>query len=458
MNNLILGLVTLFIAVSAAPHLSAATPSPPSELTLDQCLDLALRQNPSVLKAKQGLQRSHGLIVEARAAFIPQLGASGRYSQVDKNAIDIPQIPTNMFPSIPGLTAVSGNQEHPWAAQVEVSQLIYSGGRASGNLRVARLNDQIVLLAFQQTVADMILAVRKAFYQVLLNQVQVNVREESAKLLAQQLEDAQHRFDAGEVPRFNVLRAGVELANARPPLIRAQNDLRLSRETLVKLLAIDTPGKRADFTPINFVGELSYEHRAWDLPASLAKALEHRPELKQAEKQVTVSRENIKVASSGYQPQISVFGNYGIHDSPFDNNLDNTVHGWTLGAQGSWAIFDGLLTRGRVIQARAQSEQAELDYEDMRRGIELEVRQAYSDYLQALQLIEAQKKTVEQAEESLRLAEARFRAGTGTQLDVLSAQTALTEARSNEIQALYEYNVADASLERVTGSTVRVTP
>src|SRR5262249_50505213 len=115
----------------------------------------------------------------------------------------------------------------------------------------------------------------------------------------------------------------------------------------------------------------------------------------------------------------------------------------------------GLRTHGRIVQARAQLEQAELDQDDTRRGVELEVRQAYSDYLQALQLIEAQKKTVEETEESLRLAEARFRAGTGTQLDVLSAQTALTEARSNEIQALYEYNLANASLERVTGSSVK---
>ena len=114
-----------------------------------------------------------------------------------------------------------------------------------------------------------------------------------------------------------------------------------------------------------------------------------------------------------------------------------------------------MLTRGKMLEARAQSEQAQLDYDDSRRAIELDVRQAYSDHLQALELFEAQEKTVEQAEESLRLAEARFRAGTGTQLEVLSAQTALTEARSNEIQALYDYNVANATLDRVTGSTVR---
>jgi len=453
MNRLIHRLLAVLITVCIAQPLYADNPPPPSDLTLDQCLDLALKKNPSVLKARQELQRAHGLVVEARAAFIPQLTASGRYSQVDKNVIDVPTI-TN-FPSVPGLTVVSGNQEHPWAAQIEVSQLVYSGGRASGNLRVARLSDQIAVLGFQQTVADTILAVRKAFYQILLNKAQVTVREQSVKLLEQQLEDARHRFDAGTVPRFDVLRAEVELANAKPPLIRAQNDLRLSREALVRLLAIDTPGKRAEFTAINFVGELAYEHRTWDLPTALSRALEQRPELQQAEKRVTVSRENIKLASSGYQPQISVFGNYGIHDTPFSDDFDSTVHGWTVGAQGSWSIFDGMLTHGKVLETRAQSEQAQLDNEDTRRAVELEVRQAYSDYLQALELFEAQEKTVEQAEESLRLAEARFRAGTGTQLEVLSAQTALTEARSNEIQALYDCNVANATLDRVTGSTVR---
>ena len=225
--------------------------------------------------------------------------------------------------------------------------------------------------------------------------------------------------------------------------------------TSSSLLAIDSPQSQ-DFTPITFSGDLTYEHRPWELSKALRDALAQRPELQQAEKQVAVTRENVKVAQAGYKPEVSVFGDYKIYDSTFGNELDTTVHGWIVGARASWPLFDGLQTKGKITQARAQHQQAELDYADTRRGIELEVRQAYSDYLQALELLEAQKKTVEQAEESLRLAEARFRAGTGTQLDVLSAQTALTDARSNEIQALYDYNVAVATLERVTGNTARV--
>jgi TolC family type I secretion outer membrane protein len=435
------GLLAALPSIHAADSPASAAPS----LTLTDCLDLALKQNPSVLKAREEIRRTKGVIVEARAPAIPQVNASGNYSRIDRNAID----------SFPGTTNVFKNQEQPWSAQIEVSQLVYSGGRIIAALRAAKLTDQIAALGFQRAVADIILSVRTNFYQIQLNKAQIEVREQSVTLLEQQLRDAQSRFDVGAVPRFNVLRAEVELANAKPPLIRAQNDLRLSKEGLVKLLAIDSKSQRNDFTPVNFEGRLVYEHRVWELATALQQALDHRPELLQADRQIGIAKANVKVAAAGYKPEASVFADYGWKDSAFADDINKLRDGWTVGASLNWAIFDGMLTRGRVTQARALLQEANLDYADTRRQVELEVRQAYSDYLQTLELIEAQKKTVEQAEESLRLAEARFRAGTGTQLDVLSAQTALTDARTNEIQALYEYNVAIATLERVTGMTVR---
>ena len=443
MTKTLCGLIAVALLLTSIQPASAA--GIPQTLTLQDCLDLALKQNPSILKSQQEIRRTHGVIMEARAPAVPQITASGNSELIDRGAID----------SFPGSPAVFRNQEQPWSAQVQISQLVYGGGRVNAALRAAKLSDQIATLGFQRTVADTILDVRKAFYQILLNKALAEVREQSVILLEQQLLDTQSRFEVGSVPRFNVLRAEVELANAKPPLIRAQSDLRLSKESLVKLLAIDSTAQTNNFTPINFDGKLVYEHRAWDLPTALEQALNHRPELLQAERQIGVAKANVKVASSGYKPQATLFGIYGWHDSVFTNAIDSTREGWTVGASMTWALFDGMLTHGRVTEARAQLEEANLDYADMRRRVELDVRQAYSDYLQTMELIEAEKKTVEEAEESLRLAEARFRAGSGTQLDVLSAQTALTDARSNEIQALHDYNVAIATLERVTGMTVR---
>jgi len=446
MNRMTCIVSALAVAAVAASLDAVQSPAPlRTTLTLQQCLDLALRQNPTILKAREEIRRTRGVILEARASALPQLNGNGQYEQIAKSAID----------TFPGTNGVFLNQTRPWTAQLEVSQLVYSGGKVRAALRAAKLEDRIAALGFERAVEDIILAVRTNFYQILSDRAQVEVHEQSVKLLEQQLRDAQSRFDVGAVPRFDVLRAEVELENAKPPLIRAQNDLRLSKEALVKLLAIDSRNQTNDFTPINFEGELVYVPQTWDLAIALQRALVNRPELLQAEQQIGVAEANVKVATAGYKPQASLFANYGWANSMFTNQMTDIRDGWAVGARLDWAIFDGMLTRGRVTQARAVLQEANLDYADTRREVELEVRQAYSSYLQTLELIEAQKKTVEEAEESLRLAEARFRAGTGTQLDVLSAQTALTDARSNEVQALFDYNVAIATLERVTGLTIR---
>jgi outer membrane protein len=117
----------------------------------------------------------------------------------------------------------------------------------------------------------------------------------------------------------------------------------------------------------------------------------------------------------------------------------------------TWSLYDGNRTKGKVIEATALYERAGVELDDAGRRIELEVRTAYSNFIEADEVLKSQEKVVEQAEEALRLARARSEAGTGTQLDVLSAQTALTEARSTQIQALRDYSVARARLERAIG-------
>jgi outer membrane protein len=124
------------------------------------------------------------------------------------------------------------------------------------------------------------------------------------------------------------------------------------------------------------------------------------------------------------------------------------------GAQLSWNLFDGFRTQGRVKEATANYERAGVDLDDKTRGIELDVRTAFSNFIEAREVLESQKKVVEEAEEALRLARARSEAGTGTQLDVLSAQTALTEARTTQIEALHDYEPARARLQRATGMNV----
>jgi len=148
---------------------------------------------------------------------------------------------------------------------------------------------------------------------------------------------------------------------------------------------------------------------------------------------------------------VQAFAGYDVHNSMLHSDLGFEDHGWITGVQLTWNIFDGLATRGRVKEASARYERAAVDLEDTGRRIELEVRTAHSSFIEAQEVLESQKKVVEEAEEALRLARSRHEAGTGTQLDVLSAQTALTEARTTQIQALHDYSAARARLERAVG-------
>ena len=419
-------------------------------LSVTDCVDLALRQNSAILKGKSDLEAAYGVVVQTRAIAIPKLRAGANYEKFDPSAVEtFPRVPANIVSPFP---AVVGDER--WAANVRLVQSVYEGGRIRSALRTARLTKEQALLQYQALIADTLLSVRVTYADVLLAEQQVTVQEASVKLLTTELEDQQRRFQAGTVPRFNVLRAEVEVANARPRLIRARNAHRIGKNNLANLLGYELPREVWEDIPLRLTDSL--ESEPWDiqLPMAVAQALERRPELSALRKGVGLARESLATAKGAWKPSVQVFTGYSSRNSSFSDDLTRDVSGWFAGAQASWDIFDGFYTKGRIDQARALLKRAEADLDDNGRRVELEVRTAYSYFVEARELLESQKKVQEQAEEALRLATVRSEAGTGTQLDVLNAQTALTEARSTQVQALHDYVVARARLERAIGQNV----
>ena len=136
--------------------------------------------------------------------------------------------------------------------------------------------------------------------------------------------------------------------------------------------------------------------------------------------------------------------------------MGRDLSGWFAGGQLTWSIFDGQLTRGKVMEAQARYERAQLDIDESARQIELEARTAHSNFIEAREVLDSQKMVQEQAQEALRLAEARLAAGSATQLDVLDAQTSLTQARTTQAQALHDCSVARARLQRALGEDMEI--
>ena len=409
-------------------------------LTLEAAVSLALKQNPDIRKAVHEIERTRGQVIEVRAQALPSLKAAGNYSQYAPELIGTGGTGTNSS------TVTVGAQDKSWRITLQVQQLIYSGGKVRAALKIAELTQDTSHLMLRETVSTVIANVRTQFYTALLNRELITVAEESIVLLTDQLKDQQNRFDAGTVPRFNVLQAEVELANARPDLIRAKNNFHISRLQLAKTLGLDT-----DDEP-DVVGQLRIAPREISLSRALSAARTNRAILKAQQNTVEGGEQQITVAKAGYKPSVSADVGYEFVNSRGTKDLSKITNGWYLGVNGSWAIFDGLQTKGQVEQAKASLASAKVSLSDSVQQVELEVQKAYAQAKVAREVIASQAKVVEQADEALRLAKERLSAGAGTQLDVLNARVALTKARTTQKQALSDYNVALAEYDRATGA------
>ncbi len=458
----ILFAVAGLVAMAAFPTLAQIPSSPDptantnlaawisQPLSLTEAVNQALQQNSDILRGKDDLEAAYGVVVQTRAIALPKLQLNGNYRY--DQAIETFPFPAST--NLPGAASRFRPSEHQWSGNLRLLQSIYEGGRINSSLRAARLTRQQALLQYQTVVADTVLNVRVAYDDVLLGAQQITVQEASLELLQKELQDTTRRFEAGTVPNFNVLRAQVEVANARPRLIRARNTYRNGKNALANLLGFHLPPAVLEDIPLRLTGKLEAEPYELALPAAIAQALERRTELAVLRKSEQLGKENIINAQSGYKPSVQIFTGYGGRNSSFFTDLARDVSGWNAGLQVSWNIFDGFLTQGKVRESRARYHRSRVDLDDAARRVELEVRTAYSNFIEAKEVLESQKKVQEQAEESSRLASSRYGAGTGTQLDVLNAQTALTEARTTQVQALHDYDVARARLDRAIGQSV----
>ena len=417
----------------AAP--AGAPPPMPDTLDLKAAIGLAVENNYAIRQARERIKEQEGVEVTVRARQIPNVSGSGSYTG---NSRDI--------------STYTPQNDQAWVLTLQARQVLYAGGGVSAAVKSSALARAAAVLELQGVINSQLLAVRTQFYTVLLDREQIQVQEENVKLLEEQLKDAQSRFNAGTTSNFEVLRAEVALANGQPPLIQARNDYRVAIEQLRQLLGLAT-GAGANVTKVpEFVGTLE---AGPPVTLQLADALEaaraNRPELQQLARLESAGEQNVTASRASYLPEIDLVGGYSWVRGPFSAAWDARAEGWTAGVQSSWNIFDGRATAGRVMQAKSQLEQAKLTLADTTLAIEVQVRQAYSSLVEAWELVQASIKTVEQAQEALRLANVRYGAGTATQLDVLTSQVALTQARLNQLQAYYGYNVAQAAMRQAMG-------
>jgi outer membrane protein TolC len=435
---------SLLATLPAVAQINDGKPDPdfavPEALDLPYSLGFALDNNFTIRQAKERIKQQEGIVLEVRSAQIPNVSAAAGYS---RNADEI-----------------SGNGlDHNWSVNITARQVLFSGGGVAASVKSQQLALEAAGLTLRAVINDVLLEVRTRFYTVLVNRERIKVQEQNIELLQRQLKDVKNRYDAGTVSNFEVLRAEVALANAQPALITARNDHRLAIEELRQSLGfVNTSDQDVAKVP-EFIGTLEFHPVNHDLRSALVSAREQRPDLQRLTKLAAAAEQGVTARRANYLPVVSAFGAYDWRmNSAGSSSLANARDGWTVGLQSTWDIFDGRATAGRVSQARSQLEQAKLSVAEAQLSVDVDVRRSISTYQQATELAEASKKVVEQAEEAVRLANARFGAGTATQLDVLTSQVDLTTARLNQLQAFYSYNVAVANVRRAMGLSDELKP
>ena len=452
--------------------------------TLDQAILMALQQNPTLLNAEQEIKRTKGVIIQVRAQALPQVNARAQFEWIDPNLTGARILGTNTTTgtgTTPGTatgaaalleapqsqvrdvqTPLAAASPTPSITNVEQSDVSYSisvlgsqlifNGTTFPQIRGTFFQRDSAYFAFRNVLDQLIATVKTQFYQIVVDRELVKVNEQSVHLLESQLKDQQNRFEAGTVPRFNVLQAEVALYNQLPLLITAQNNLRIAKLTLAKTLGLYFQPRRGESPPLEVVGEMPYMPRSINLADAVEMGKERRPFLKQARANVLNQLQQVRATAGQWLPTITTTGGGEWVSSPTNSSWHDITKGWLATVQGSLPIWDSGAIAGQVIQQRALLSETKITYDDDVRQVELEIQQAYSLLQQNEELVKSQEKNVELADEALRLAKARLDAGAGVQLDVLNAQVQLLTAQSTRLQALFGYNSSLAEFDRATGA------
>lgn len=406
------------------------------DLRIDDAIQIALKQNPSILATAQNLSATSGEMISIRSQIIPKASLASQYAYTTK------MVNTDNFAGAPNVN----NQA--WDINIEFSQLLYDGGAVVSGIRSAIAREVGSYFSLRQAIDRVIADVKINFFEVVLNRALIIANQQSVDLLTQQLKDQQNRYEAGTVPRFNVLQAEVALANAKPPLIQAENNYRISLYKLVRLLGMNYPAGSPSEVPFNIVGKLDYSPRVINADNSIRTAVARNPGLKAQRQTILSDVAKVNEQFAGYLPNVQAIARQTNESNLLSQNLFDLDSGWFVGLEGKWAIWDGLLTYGNVKTAKARMEQSKINYDNGVREVILEVQQAISNLLEAKETVESQQASVVQGVEALRLAQERLDAGAGTQLDVLNQQVSLLQSQTFLLQAYYNYIQGIAEYDR----------
>lgn len=392
----------------------------PVELSLDDSIALALKNNYDIKIANSGREKYYWAVKQAEA----NKKFSLNYTHTDE-----PKSDSNYYNN-----------------QLSLSLPVYSGGKLESQIDQAKLNLKVADLDVDATKQQLKLSAITDYFAVLEYRNELQVSQDTVNNYTDHLNMVEAKYNIGTVAKTDVLSSQVDLAKAQDSLIKAQNNYNNAVASLNNVMRLPHE------TELKLKDDFKYEKYNLTLEDCLQYAVAYRPELAQYEAKIASAEDDIKIAKGDYRPQVNLSVGQGWNNDHFPGT-DNS--NWQLTLTTSLNLFDSGLTDSKVKQAQHGLDTVREQAGKERDTILLNVRQYYLSMHEAEKRIDTNKVSVNQAAESLMIQKARYEAGVGTNLDVTDAVLALDSAKKDYIQALYDYNTNRANLEQAMGLPVK---
>lgn len=405
-------------------------------LTLEQCIQIGLERSTSMRNARLNLAIQELRVKNARAQYFPQIFSNGAYDFSDR--IDFGFEPENYNLGLRG------------------QYTIWDNGQREGGFAQAKENLTATLSRNERTKQDLILDITVAYYDVLKRQELVKVSEQ---ILARSQENTQRTRDyvaAGTLIPADVATAELREANDELSLLNNRNSLQIAQATLPRLLGLD-PGVlltvSVDESYQLYQERGTIERIEMSIEEAIQIALNSRPEFQERQAQIKSQEWSLTLARLQRWPRLNADADYNVNLDDYLRERENfsDFRSWSAGVSLNFTLFDGGILGNRVKELKMQLEQSRENASDLERSVALAVRQNYHNLERSEAAVGISNKQVINAQLSLDVIQGRFDVGKAILLELLDAQTSYAQALTNEVNAFYDYKIAQTRLQDAMG-------
>ncbi len=405
-------------------------------LTIEEAIQIALKNNSTLKSSEELYKASKSSAFGAWSNFLPRADASLGRNEYDE--------PRTFFTFAPPYLLTSSSS---YNFGLSINQTIFDGGFSWFNLGYRRALQRSSENSYQQTKQETIVAVKIASFGLLKAETLLEVQQDVVKRSQQQLDIAKARYDLGSASLSDYLKAKVLISNAKLDLVNAKNAVEIARATLNTVLGISVN------SPTTIDAKLEYQKYEINLDNSLKTALATHPLVEKSKADLDASEAQLMSAWSQHLPSLSASFDYGWYDARFPKTRQDwgRIDSWSVNFRVSMNIFSGFQIQSDINSAKHSKRAADERLAQQKKDLELQIRTAYLNLQSAEEKISVTQEAAKSAEEDLNLTQEKYNLGAASTLELLDAQVSYRTAKTNEVNALFDYTVAVSELEKALG-------